>query len=41
MELMQRFINTLLPGASPATYTGAGLSLAKTLPQQALYQAVG
>ncbi|HWH70569.1 MAG TPA: hypothetical protein VNT26_14370, partial [Candidatus Sulfotelmatobacter sp.] len=41
MELMQRFINTLVPGASPTTYTEVGLALAGAGPDHALYNAVG
>jgi flagellar biosynthesis/type III secretory pathway chaperone len=41
IELMQKFINTLLPGATPATYSDAGLALAGNLPPQSLYDAVG
>ncbi|HWI57390.1 MAG TPA: flagellar protein FlgN [Bacillota bacterium] len=41
MELMQRFINTLVPGASPTTYTEVGLALTGAGPDHALYNAVG
>lgn len=41
LELMQRFINTLLPAAAPSTYTGAGQLQSQTLPAQTLYEAVG
>jgi flagellar biosynthesis/type III secretory pathway chaperone len=41
VELMQRFIDSLLPGAGPATYTDAGRMLAGPAPHQAIYDAVG
>ena len=41
LELMQRFMNTLIPSAAPATYTGAGQIQARTLPGQPLYEAIG
>ena len=41
VELMQRFINAILPGASPATYDGAGRLPANSLMPNSLYEAVG
>jgi len=41
VELMQRFLGTLFPGAQPATYNDAGHMLAGALPQRSLYDAVG
>jgi flagellar biosynthesis/type III secretory pathway chaperone len=41
VELMQRFIESILPGAGPATYTDGGRVLAGALPKRALYDAVG
>ena len=41
VELMQRFIDSLLPGAGPATYTDGGQVLAGALSRHKLYDAVG
>ena len=41
VDLMQRFLGTLFPGAPPATYDGSGHALAAGLPQRSLYDAVG
>lgn len=41
LELMQRFIDTLVPAGPPATYTGAGQLQARTVPAQTLYEAIG
>ena len=41
VELMQKFINVLLPGAGPATYNDAGRLPASSLSPNALYEAVG
>jgi flagellar biosynthesis/type III secretory pathway chaperone len=41
LELMQRFINTLVPAAPPATYTGAGQIQPRVVPPQPLYEAIG
>jgi flagellar biosynthesis/type III secretory pathway chaperone len=41
LDLMQRFINTLMPSAAPATYTGAGQIQARTVPGQPFYEAIG
>ena len=41
VELMQRFISTLLPGAAPTTYNGTGRTLGAGLPQHSLYEAIG
>lgn len=41
LELMQRFINALMPAAPPSTYTGAGQLHAQPLPAQTLYEAIG
>lgn len=41
VELMQRFIDSILPGNGPATYTDGGRMLAGALPQRTLYNAVG
>ena len=41
VELMQRFMSTLFPGASPATYNDAGHVLGAGLQAHALYDAVG
>ena len=41
VELMQRFINALLPGANPATYDDAGRLPANSLAPNSLYEAVG
>jgi flagellar biosynthesis/type III secretory pathway chaperone len=41
VELMQRFLGTLLPGMQPATYNDTGHVLASGLPQRSIYDAVG
>jgi len=41
VELMQRFINALLPGAGPATYNDAGRLPAHNIAPTSLYEAVG
>ncbi len=41
VELMQRLINVIFPGASPTTYDGAGQVPEISLPQHSLYEAVG
>lgn len=41
VELMQRFLGTLFPGAQPTTYNDLGHVLAAGLPQRSLYDAVG
>lgn len=41
VELMQRFINAILPGANPATYDEAGRVPANSLTPNSLYEAVG
>jgi flagellar biosynthesis/type III secretory pathway chaperone len=41
VELMQRFINAIVPGASPATYDEAGRLPTKSLTPNSLYEAVG
>jgi flagellar biosynthesis/type III secretory pathway chaperone len=41
LELMQRFINNLVPTAPPATYTGAGQLQSRAIPTQTLYEAIG
>lgn len=41
VELMQRFINAILPGANPATYNDAGRMPVNSLTPNALYEAVG
>jgi flagellar biosynthesis/type III secretory pathway chaperone len=41
VELMQRLINVIFPGASPTTYDGAGQVPGISLPQHSLYEAVG
>jgi flagellar biosynthesis/type III secretory pathway chaperone len=41
VELMQRFINAILPGANPATYNDAGRLPANSLTPNSLYEAVG
>ncbi len=40
VELMQRFINTLFPGSSPATYTEDGMAMGGG-PGLSIYDAVG
>jgi flagellar biosynthesis/type III secretory pathway chaperone len=41
VELMQQFIDSILPGSGPATYTEGGRVLPGAVPQRALYNAVG
>ena len=41
LEMMQQFINALLPAAPPKTYNGGGQLQPLNQPVQALYQAVG
>jgi len=41
IELMQKFINTLVPGTEPATYTGEGVPLGAGFPRHAFYDALG
>lgn len=41
VELMQRLINSIFPGANSPTYDEAGRVPGSGLPQQPLYQAVG
>jgi len=41
VELMQRLINAIFPGANPTTYDGTGQLPAVALPQHSLYEAVG
>ena len=41
VELMQRFINAILPRANPATYDDAGRLPSHTLSPNSLYEAVG
>jgi len=41
VELMQKLIGSLLPGAGPATYSEGGVLLKKCLTGQALYDAMG
>jgi flagellar biosynthesis/type III secretory pathway chaperone len=41
VELMQRFLGSLFPGAPPSTYNDTGLLLAAGLPQRSIYDAVG
>jgi len=41
VELMQRLINVIFPGAGPTTYDGAGQVPEISLPQHSLYEAVG
>jgi len=41
VELMQRLINAIFPGAGPTTYDGAGQVPEISLPQHSLYEAVG
>ena len=41
VELMQRLLNVIFPGASPTTYDGAGQVPEISLPQHSLYEAVG
>lgn len=41
VELMQRLINAVFPGAGPTTYDGAGQLPGMGMPQHSLYEAVG
>ena len=41
VELMQRFVSSLLPASPPVTYTGEGQVRANVPPIQPMYQAVG
>ena len=41
VELMQKLISSILPGAGPATYTDDGMVLTNGLTAQPLYDAVG
>lgn len=41
VDLMQRFINTLIPGAPPTTYGHAGEVATGGLPQHSLFEAIG
>jgi flagellar biosynthesis/type III secretory pathway chaperone len=41
VELLQRFLSTLLPSMHPRVYNGVGSVLSATLPTQSLYEAVG
>lgn len=41
VELMQRFINTLIPGAPPTTYDHGGAVNSAALPQHSLFEAIG
>ena len=41
VDLMQRFLGTLFPGAAPSTYDESGRALAAGLPQRSIYDAVG
>jgi hypothetical protein len=41
LDLMQRFLTTLLPGRDPLVYDGHGSRPASVLPNTALYEAVG
>jgi hypothetical protein len=41
LELMQRFLSSLLPALRPAVYTGAGHVLAPQMSMRPLYDAVG
>ena len=41
VELMQRLINAIFPGASSTTYDGTGQVPEISLPQHSLYEAVG
>jgi hypothetical protein len=41
VELMQRFLGSLFPGAASPTYTDSGRMLAPGLPQTSLYNAIG
>lgn len=41
LELMQQFLNALLPGHDGGVYTDAGASRYRPLPASALYEAIG
>jgi flagellar biosynthesis/type III secretory pathway chaperone len=41
VELMQRFIGSLLPGTQPTIYNDAGRMLSAGLPQRSVYDAIG
>ncbi|HEY0455756.1 MAG TPA: flagellar export chaperone FlgN [Verrucomicrobiae bacterium] len=41
LELMQRFISTLLPPGPPATYTGSAQIQSAAIPPQPIYEALG
>jgi flagellar biosynthesis/type III secretory pathway chaperone len=41
LELMQRFMSSLFPGANPGTYNDTGHVLGATVRPHALYDAVG
>jgi flagellar biosynthesis/type III secretory pathway chaperone len=41
VELMQRFLGTLFPGSSPATYTDTGRMAESDKPQRSVYDAIG
>jgi flagellar biosynthesis/type III secretory pathway chaperone len=41
VELMQRFVSSLLPATAPVTYTDGGQLRANARPVQPMYQAVG
>ncbi|MEW6156415.1 MAG: flagellar protein FlgN [Verrucomicrobiota bacterium] len=41
LELMQRFINTLVPGTRATVYNGDGHLFSPAVPARALYEAVG
>ena len=41
VELMQQLINSIVPGAAPKTYNGAGRLPSMSVPQHSLYEAVG
>ena len=41
LELMQQFMNTLIPSPAPTTYNGEGTIKTATKPVQLLYEAVG
>ncbi len=41
VELMQRFLGTLFPGAAQTTYDGAGRTQGAVVPQHSLYETIG
>jgi flagellar biosynthesis/type III secretory pathway chaperone len=41
LDLMQRFMNTLLPSTEPATYRTVGEKQSGKVPGQQLYEAIG